>query len=164
MALKCGRCGSESVDGTVFCDVCGARIVVGVPDGYSEDAPFYAYQFMGQTRLFSFAGWAIRWFAPQLLVLLGIAVVAASAGREGIPMLVLALSLGAAYFLVWALLIRSYRCKGRPTDFGGAGPPTSPSADAASAIESDFGRPSGSEGTREPGDPGSSYALLPKRR
>lgn len=78
---------------------------------------------MGRTCLLSFAGWAVRWLFSQLFILLGIAVVALSAGRDGVPMLALTMSLGAAYFLMWALLIRWYRLKGRPTDFGGAGPP-----------------------------------------
>ncbi|MEW5748600.1 MAG: hypothetical protein AB1793_07465 [Candidatus Thermoplasmatota archaeon] len=126
MVAKCGKCGGEFVDGTVFCEHCGERIMVGVPDGFEDGRPFYAYQWMGETHLLSSFGWALRWFVVQLFVVLAVVVMAADAGEDGLPLLLAAALLGSAYFLAWFVLIRRYRSRGSPTDFGGGGPPTRP--------------------------------------
>jgi hypothetical protein len=126
MVAKCGKCGGEFEDGTVFCEHCGERIMVGTPDGFRDDKPFYAYQWMGSTRLLSFGGWSIRWLFPQAFVVVSAVLLAASVGEEGVPVLLASLLLGSLYFLAWAALVRSYRAKGSPTDFGGGGPPAGP--------------------------------------
>ena len=36
MAMKCERCGFINPDGSIFCDGCGQRIVVGVGDLYTD--------------------------------------------------------------------------------------------------------------------------------
>jgi len=126
MVAKCGKCGGEFADGTVFCEYCGERIMVGVPENFEDGKPFYAYQWMGGTHLLNFFAWAWRWLVFQLFTVLAIIVVAASVGREGLPLLLVTVLIGSVYFLLWYVLIRNYRAKGSPTHFGGGGPPVHP--------------------------------------
>lgn len=162
MVAKCSRCGAESPDGSVFCDVCGDRIVVGLPDGHVDDSPFYAYQWMGATHILTFSGWAIRWLAPQMFIVCCLAIGALALG--GFWLFILVVQFAFLYLLVWALLVRFYRLKGRPTDFGGAGRSPHPSASSSEAMESDFSGPSGSRGSGAGDVRGDAYSLSPKRR
>ncbi|HIJ16811.1 MAG TPA: hypothetical protein HA364_03415, partial [Thermoplasmata archaeon] len=76
--------------------------------------------------LLNFFAWAWRWLVFQLFTVLAIIVVAASVGREGLPLLLVTVLIGSVYFLLWYVLIRNYRAKGSPTHFGGGGPPVHP--------------------------------------
>ena len=128
MVSTCGKCGGEFPDGVVFCEYCGARIMVSASGDFEleDDRPFYAYQWMGETHLLTFFAWGVRYLVVQLFVLMSIVIIAAAAGREGLPVLLSALVIGSAYFLLWWVLIYSYRMRGSPTDFGGGGPPLRP--------------------------------------
>jgi len=164
MVSKCGRCGAEARDGAVFCESCGERFVVGVPDGYHDDAPFFAYQFMGRTSLLTAGGWTIRYVIPQLFAVVVFALFAASIGWAGMPILVLIMEFVLVYGFVWLILLLRYRAKGRPMDFGGSGPPVNPPAAASTSIESDFPGPIASMGPEDSDGTDRSHSLTPKRR
>lgn len=164
MVARCERCNAEFADGTVFCDHCGRRIVVGMPDMQVETEPYFAYQCFGETHLYTAAGWTIRFVLPQALIMSVFLVLMASLGPSWSWGVYLGVAAVLAYALLWSLLIRLYRKKGAPLDFGGSVVPGLPSASQSSHLEHDHRSLLDDAARSEGDDRGAALLMSPKRR
>ena len=134
MVAKCGKCGGEFVDGTVFCEHCGERIMVGVPDGFEDGRPFFAYQWMGEVSTHSETSFALRYVLyPTLMFAISAVFAAAVMGTFGILLVVLCFVL---YCLVTYALLLWYRRRGAPLGFAERSP--YPSSEESAEIEADW--------------------------